>query len=435
MGRVRVGLVTVLLIAVAVLAVVGVVLVGVYLFLAAQPQLTTTLPQGVWDSIESNELNPPLALRPLAGEAPADSLQAALSVGDLDSAYATLVLSPSLGDAERLGHLLLLAHRYAEAGDQGRAASCLAQTEWLIVLSPLLSDVARVEAALQTSRLWHSLGRAEDALAPLAQAAVVMEGSARLRPAQRRDLWQRLAAAYQDLAAEEKAIAARKAADRREAPAAQAPHAPVLPGFLGSPPVSMEVEQAQAARQQRAVALIEQWIALDGEDVGPEVADLAEFLRREDAVRAAYSAQVVPDVPELSAQAAAAWEQVIWLTLKYRTALGGFGLSIVPEWEEDAPLIRSELTKAHESLFHLYGDQATALPNAGDVDQAWVELLRQEILVGMLELYPDYPHDTLVERLQDAQERLLASGSTGFWVTTDAGAGDRGFALHGPSGG
>ncbi|HUW15325.1 MAG TPA: hypothetical protein VM537_36780 [Anaerolineae bacterium] len=434
MRRGRSGLLTVLLIAVAVLAVVGLVLVGVYLFLRAQPQLANGEPQGVWDSIGDRDLNPPLALRPLAGEASADSLQAALTVGDLDAARATLVHSPSFSDAERLGYLLLLTQRYAETGDQGRAASCLGQAQALIVLSPLLSDLGRADAALQASMLWHFLERDEDALVSIEQAQVVIEGSGRLRPAQRQDLWQRLAAGYGDLGLEEEAMAVSKAADRRAEPPAQVTLAPIFPGFLGSPPVSLEVEQAQAARQQRAVVLIEQWIALDGEDLGPEVSDLAEFLRREDAARSTYLAEGMTGVAELSAQAAAAREQVVWLTLKYRTALGGFGLSIVPEWEEDAPLIRSELTKAYESLFRLYGDQATALPNAADVDRAWVELLRQEILAGTLELYPDYPHDTLVERLLEAQERLQASGSTGFWVTMDTGTGGHSFALQGPGG-
>lgn len=185
----------------------------------------------------------------------------------------------------------------------------------------------------------------------------------------------------------------------------------------------------RSARHQRTVALIEQWIALEEGDVAPEVADLAEFLRREDAARMAYFDQATVTEPQLAVQAAAAWERAAWLTLKYRIARGGFGLSLVPEWEENAPLIRTELAKAYEALFQLYGDQATALPSATDVDQAWVELLRQEILLGQLELYPDYPEDQLVKRLQEAQERLRATRRRGFWVSSYVEDGKRFFTL------
>jgi hypothetical protein len=240
-----------------------------------------------------------------------------------------------------------------------------------------------------------------------------------LRPAQRRDLWLRLAGSYEDLGDEEKATAARSAADRRhDEPLGEAPTA-FLSGFLGKLPASEELHQAQANRQQRAVALIEQWVALDGGDVGPEIADLAEFLRREDTTRLTYLDRVASESPQLAVQARALWERAAWLTLKYHIARGGLGLSLIPEWEEDAPLIRSELTKAYEDLFRLYGDQATALPIATDVDQAWVEVLRQEILLGQLELYPDYPEDRLLERLLEAQQRLRATSGSGMWIAWD----------------
>ena len=62
-------------------------------------------------------------------------------------------------------------------------------------------------------------------------------------------------------------------------------------------------------RQLRAVRLIEQWIAPGSGDVGPETADLAEFLMREDRVLSPHLTEVVASAPELSVRAAAAWEQ------------------------------------------------------------------------------------------------------------------------------
>jgi len=429
MRRRRSGLLTFLLVAAVLLAVVGVILVSMYFYLRRSTGLPTALPQEPWAAVEVEAISPPLALRTLAGEEEVDAVRAALSVGDLDSAYATLVFSPSLSDAERTGHLLLLAQRYISAEQGEKAAVCLQQVHSLIVLSPLLSDAARGDAALQATSIWHTLGREDAARLSLAQAEVVAEQSDRLRPAQQRDLWQRLAAAYGELENAKKAAAAQQAADRRRDQPAQAASAPLLPGFLGDLLLSQEVEDMRLARHQRAVTLIEQWIALEGDDVGPEVADLAEFLRREDAARMAYFDQATVTEPQLAVQAAAAWERAAWLTLKYRIARGSFGLSLVPEWEENAPLIRTELVKAYEALFQLYGDQATALPSATDVDQAWVELLRQEILLGQLELYPDYPEDQLVKRLQEAQERLRATRRRGFWVSSYVEDGKRFFTL------
>jgi len=433
MRRRRFTLLAFLLTSAVLLTLLGLILVGAYVYLTRQPELPQPVPQEPWAAVDVEAIAPPLALRTLAGEAEAATIQAALTVGDLDTAYATLVFSPSLSDAERAGHLLLLAQRYIAAEQGSKAAVCLQQVHSLIVLSPLLSDIARADAALQAASGWRAIGRQDAARLSLAQAEVVAAQGLHLRPAQRRDLWQRVAAAYAALGDEEKAAAARQAADRPHSVAAQPTAAPLLPSFLGETPPSEEIEELQAARQQRAATLIQQWIALEGGDVGPEVADLAEFLRREDAARRAYFDQVAATSPQLAVQAAAAWERVMWLTLKYRIARRGFGLSLMPAWEADAPLIRSELTKAYEILFQLYGDEATALPYATDVDQAWVELLREEILLGQLELYPDYPEDQLVQRLQEAQERLQATQGGGLWVAFRMEDGKRIFTLEGAS--
>ncbi len=433
MRRRRSTLTTLLLAAAAVLTLLGLILVSVYVVFSRRPALPTAVPREPWAVVDAETVNPPLALRPLAGEPPADTIKAALSIDDLDTAYATLVFSPALSDAQRAGHLLLLAQRYIAAQQGDKATACLQQVHSLIALSPLLSDVARAGAALQAASHWRTLEREDGVRWSLTQVEVIAQHSLRLRPAQRRDLWLQLAAAYAGLEDEKKASAARRAADQPSNSTAQQAPAALLPAFPVQLPLSREIADLQATRQQRTVTLIEEWIAVEGSDVGPEAADLAEFLRREDAARLAYYDQVAETTPQLAIQATAAWERAAWLTLKYRLARLGFGLSLVPEWEENAPVIRTELTKAYETLFQLYGDQATALPSAADVDQAWVELLRQEILLGQLELYPDYPEDQLVGRLQEAQGRLQATQGGGFWVSSTVEAGQRIFTLEGAS--
>jgi len=431
MRRRRSTLTILLLAAAVILALLGLILVSAYVFYSRRPALPTAMVQDPWAVLDADAISPPLALRPLAGEAPADTIKALLSVDDLDTAYATLVFSPSLSDAERTGHLLLLAQRFIAAQQRDKATACLQQAHSLIVLSPLLTDVARADATLQAASQWSSLKREDAARWSLAQAQVIARHSPRLRPAQRRDLWLRLAAAYAGLGDEQKATAARQAADQPSNSTSQPTPATLLPTFRAELPLSPEIAELQAVRQQLAVTLIEQWIALEGSDVGPEAANLAEFLRREDVARLAYYDQVANSTPQLAIQAAAAWERADWLTLKTRVARRGFGLSLVPEWEENAPLIRAELSEACETLFQLYGDQATALPAVADVDQAWVELLRQAILLGQLDLYPDYPEDQLVRKLQETQERLLATQHSAFRVSSTFEDDQRIFTLEG----
>jgi hypothetical protein len=332
-------------------------------------------------------------------------------------------------DEERTGLLLLLSRRYMDAEQASKAAVCLHQAHSLVVLSTQISDVERADAALQIAALWTAMGNEKNARLGLTQTEVVVQESASLLPARRRDLWLRLAASYEAIGDQAKATDALRAAERPPAGSGEVPTA-FLPGFLGELPASEQLDRAQADRQQRALALIEQWITLDGGDVGPETADLAEFLRREDAVRLAQLDQISSQATQLAVQARAVCERAAWLTLKHQVSRRGFGLSIVPEWEDQEPILRTELSKAYEDLFRLFGDQATSLPAAGDVDRARAEILRQEILLGELELYPDYPEDQLLERLGTVQQRVGAGTGSGMDVYWDGEGNERVLTLR-----
>ena len=107
---------------------------------------------------------------------------------------------------------------------------------------------------------------------------------------------------------------------------------------------------------------------------------------------------------------AVAWHKVRWLTIKYQAASGSYGLSLVPEWEAQVAEIQSELSKAYEDLYALHSEQIIALPEADAIDRAWVEVLRQEIEVGRLGLYPNYPEEQLAAKLKEATEKLITAG-------------------------
>jgi len=430
MGPRRSNLFTVLVISAVLLVLAGIVLVGLYLYLRSQSGPSGGLSEQPWAVALEGELSAPLALRTLAGEEAAVSVQAALSVDDLDTAYATLSFNPSIGDAERSGQLLLFASRYLALGQKTKATSCLRQVQPLLVLSPNLSDLARCDALLQSAKLWQTMGSKTSARSNLEQVELIAGAPNHLRPAQWRDLWLRVADAYAVLGDSERSGSAREAAERWPSQPETVATAPLLPGFLAEPKRSPELEEVMTGRQQRAITVIEQWIALEGGDVGPEIADLAEFMRREDEARRRDYSRVVETEPELAVQASVIWDQVQWLSLKVQAAVGGFGISLVPEWEQAAPSIRAELSKAYEMLFLLYGDMATALPSSAQADQAWVELLRQEILFGQMGLYPDYPEEQLVQRLLDAQDRLAQTQPSALRVTSTVEDGQRTYLLQ-----
>ena len=77
--------------------------------------------------------------------------------------------------------------------------------------------------------------------------------------------------------------------------------------------------------------------------------------------------------PQLSTQISIIRERINWLSIKYRVARRGYGISLVPEWEAEAEQIRAELTKSYELLFALY---------AAWLAVAFVELAHRDDLSG-----------------------------------------------------
>jgi len=420
-----VGLLTILIGLAASLAALGLTLLGVYFYAKARPQLSAPRSPDPWQRMNPRQISPALALRTLAGEDPVVTLRSAHSLGDLDTAQQLIALYPTLTDAERSGHHLLLARAFAADDRPSEAEALLQQAELISVLSPSLSEVARVEAALSASSVWQAMGAQREAKDALAPARLIIDTSHSLRTAQRRDLWDRLAAAYDSLGVSDSAELPSRFNERPSVHVSPSAlqlrfEYPAVPYQLPADIASLRTE-----RQLRAVRLIEQWIAPDSGDVGPETADLAEFLMREDRVLSPHLTEVVASAPELSVRAAAAWEHVNWLSTKYRAAVGAYGLSLVFEWEQDASLVRSDLAKAYEVLFRVLGDQATALPDSEAVNPSRLALLRYEILLGELYLYPDHPQMMLVERLLATQELIPSESATGYII--DALPGDSGW--------
>ena len=82
----------------------------------------------------------------------------------------------------------------------------------------------------------------------------------------------------------------------------------------------------------------------------------------------------------------------------------------MPAWEQQLSAIQSDLAKARQDLYAYYADQIVTLPDASAIDRAWVELYRQELEMGRLGLYPNYPEQQLLAKLRESTLKLMAAG-------------------------
>ena len=103
-------------------------------------------------------------------------------------------------------------------------------------------------------------------------------------------------------------------------------------------------------------------------------------------------------------------DQRAWLLLKASIAQGGFGLSLVPEWEADHIAILHELNLTTADLGRLFDEivKSQATPIAQDL--LAVHLFQWLALQSELGLYPNNTPTDLDLRLREAETRLEQSG-------------------------
>ena len=400
----------ILLAVVGLLLVVAVASVIVFALVRQQPQAS-----GWQDPVIAalpSEVAPDLALYPLAGAAELDTVDAAIDNGDLETAYATLVFGLDLSDSQRIGRLIVLGGRFAAAENPERADLAYQQIVDTAVLSPALNDPARADALLASGRGWAALGENDRALEVYDQVYLVAVQSPYLQMANRRDLLSALETAYRDLGADQRAEESRSAIvelDQRTTP-----HPPVSPGMApellrGEAVISSpEVGALEDARRQAAYELLDPLSA--GSDPSADLmANLAQALQAEDVAKLALYQQELESTTQPNRRISVNSHLVRWLMLKYKVASGGFGISLVREWEEGLADIQSELSKAWEGLFFDYEDLVTSLPDASLIGPGSYAVRRQVLLDGRLGRYPNYPIEQLADKMQDAVRNLISS--------------------------
>jgi tetratricopeptide (TPR) repeat protein len=411
--------------------VVVAVVSGVAFLVLRQSRVETTEWQDPITTVAPGEIAADLALYPLAGASELETVDAAIANGDLETAYATLVFSQGISDMRRIGRLILLAGRFADAGTGGRAALSYQQIEDVAVLSSRLNDPTQADALLASGRGWAALGQRDKALAAYDQVYLIAVRSPYLQMAQRRHLLNVLESAYLDVDDAEQAQVCREQIselDQETVPQSPVEAQASLDLPVDTEPISSpEVGAAEEARRQAAFALL-QALSEGGDPPADLVSALGQALQAEDAVKLSLYQQELEATTQLGRRINLHWHVIDWLMLKYRVAMQAFGLSLVPEWEAQVAETQSSLSKAYEDLFFDYEDLVTGLPEASLVGPGSYRVRREIILAGRLGRYPNYPGQQLAEKLQEAVSNLIAAGYLELYVdVAEHGSGFRFF--------
>jgi hypothetical protein len=419
-------LVWLLLAVVVLLLVVAAVSVGLYYVLRQQSKVESGWQDPV-GSIVREEITAAWALYPLAGASTLETIDRAGEWGDLETAYAVLVFGLDLSDSQRIGRLAVLGDQFAQAGADDRAALCYQQVYDLAVLSPNLNVLARADALLGSGRGWAELEERALALSAFDQVYTLATESPYLQVIHRTDLLGSLKEAYRGLSAEgrvelcgERIRELGEGLGQLPGPAEESPELPAL----GDPVSSPEVGELEDVRRRQANVLRE--LLASGEDPPQEqVVGLAQALQAEDRAKVALYEAKLAETTQPAARINIQWHMIRWLTLKYKVAAGGSGISLVPEWEGKMAEIQSVLSKAYEGLYFDYEDWVTALPDVSLLAPGSYKVRRLVTLAGRLGQYPNFGEQQMASKLSDAVAELIASGSASQlyvdWTSSEEG--------------
>lgn len=358
--------------------------------------------------LDVEQVDPALALASLGGVPGADLITEAAEKSRPETALAETLFQPQLSDTESAGSFLLLAPIYAERGEQEKSLFCYRMAGIIATLSPELPTTTRADLFFQVSEGLMAFGENESAKFYLDQAFVLALRSPFLQRVHRRQIFEQLQRNY--IALGERGLA-RRSLDLSANP----PDLEFLAdeGFLitaGQPVVlPPDVQEAEAHRWLRAQELAAILVERGGNAPAEVYEALHIALLEEDAQKMPFYETELAAEAQLSRKIDLILAQIDWLSIKYRVARQGYGLSLVPEWDEQPEKIRADLTKAYEALFALYADLMVTLPTAGQIDRGTAEKLRREVLAGELGRYPNYPEQQRKKQLLEAMAKLIAT--------------------------
>ncbi len=402
----------VLLVGAALLFCVGLAATGARFYFARGESVDLSQWKAPLDQVDPKRITAANSLEALAGIADTQAIDDALQQGDWESAFTDLAYSPDLPDTNRAGTLLLLGSRYAAAKQTAKAAWAYQYAAMLATISPEPSELLRVQTLLEAARGLRLLGMPSAARAALDQAYLIIEYSYSIPPETRARLFEQTATVYQAFGVANLATQAREKSQEASAPAAEEAVATARRPYLLVPsdlPADQTLQDKTKARETAAKELIDQLNLKppkSDQDLPQDlIRNLGDRLYEEDGLRNDYYTAQSKAAAEAPAQVAVLRDKIGWLALKLRVARGGFGLSIVPEWESDAKNIAGELSDAFDGLFKISEQQAGISEQAADADHHVEDVLRAELVAGRIGLYV-YDENDLRSRLDEISLRL-----------------------------
>ncbi len=416
-GLGRTCLSRVILVLLLLMIVVGLVSGGAYLY------LRLTGPSASREAVAElrpDRIEPALALATLTGADDLEVVNGALEQDQLETAYATILFSSELTHGEVVGNLLLLGQRYAALGDKSRAQVIYQQASLLSTMSPALSDVGRAYSFVQVGQSLSDLGNRAEALTNCEQAFALALHSPFIRDPLRADLLGQLALEYDSLGDGERAAESRSlqvdilyTTEGQDTGTPGQAEQPIANFLVQIPAPTAAMVASYEEKRVEAVSKLIDFLqsSSGGEAIPQELAtETSQAFVNEDKARGASYEDELAGASSMVLRIGIAQARVDWLLTKYRVALGGYGLSLVPTWSEDVAGIAAELNEARRELHDVYGDQIATFSDETAKDRAWFDLLRLEILQGRLGLYPDYPVEELISDLVEVSGNLVQAG-------------------------
>ena len=403
----------------ALFVIIGVLSSGAYLYLRLSQSSEGVL---AIDQLRTEELEPRLALGTLAGVSDLEVVNQALAEGELETAYVGTLFSTQFSDRESIGNLLLIGARHALAGGGDRARSCYEEAGLMSTLGPTLSDYGRASSFVEIGGRLAELGDREEAISNLDQAFALAVHSPIMRDPLRADLLDQLAEEYEDLGLREKAedsqvlgAEIRYSTEEDESPRQGNAEQPVANFLTGIPAPSAAMVASYEERREGTVRELMAFLqGASGSEAVPQdlATGVAQALLNEDEARSTSYEDDLASASSLVLRIGIAEARVDWLLLKYRVALGAYGLELVPAWSDDATAVAAELSAARQELHAIHGEQIATFSDQTAKDRAWFDVLRWEILEGRLGLYPECPEEELISQLMEVTGRLIEAGDT-----------------------
>jgi len=381
----------------------GAILLGYYVILtrAASPSGTANLTP--WEELQPRAILPGIAVMSLAGFSPQQVYRQAMSQGAIETATAEALTNTSLPESERLGWLLVTARRQALLGDAVQAAHLYQLAYDLALLKPNLGARAQADVLIQVGEGWLSLGYEEDARGALGQAMLLAQKGAGLSEPVRRQLLDRVAAAFEQMNDVDAARAARAApVDKFLSEWTQTPDPLAILLAKERPPYPDRVQQAVDERVVRSREYVQSWAEREGQVAEGYRLALENALLDEDLLRSVYYDNQIADVSlDIGVRSLLAWDRIRWLIIKRRVADRLYGDAIVPRWTESRDAIRQEV---HGAFIGFREPLLLFIDSLPDEQRrpASYNLARNALMWARIGLYPDANQIELATSLNEA---------------------------------